>query len=166
MVDVFSKTFLGVTVACARCHDHKFDAISQEDYYAIYGYLKSSDYRLVRFETDVQHREIAKVRSEKMELLEATLQKELGQQIERVEAKDFGVLKDTPEEVQAVVARANAIANYARFAESMVPTEDPRVVFDARRPDAMLWPSDSVIDRIAIRRSTRPARSCRRRSLH
>jgi hypothetical protein len=145
MVDVFSKTFLGVTVACARCHDHKFDAISQEDYYAIYGYLKSSDYRLVRFETDVQHREIAKVRSEKMELLEAILQRELGQQIERVEAKDFEVLKDTPAEVQAVVARANAIANYARFAESMIPSEDPRVVFDARHPDAMLWQSDSVI---------------------
>jgi hypothetical protein len=56
MVDVFSKTFLGVTVACARCHDHKFDAIAQDDYYAMYGYLKSSDYRLVRFETDLEHR--------------------------------------------------------------------------------------------------------------
>ncbi|MFM7929166.1 MAG: DUF1549 domain-containing protein, partial [Pirellula sp.] len=43
MVDVFSKTFLGMTVACARCHDHKFDAIAQDDYYALYGYLKSSD---------------------------------------------------------------------------------------------------------------------------
>jgi len=35
MVDVFSKTFLGLTVSCARCHDHKFDAISQADYYAL-----------------------------------------------------------------------------------------------------------------------------------
>ena len=31
-IDVLSKAFLGVTVACARCHDHKFDAISQRDY--------------------------------------------------------------------------------------------------------------------------------------
>jgi cytochrome c553 len=51
MLDVFSKTFLGVTVACARCHDHKFDAISQADYYALSGYLHSSSYRLARFET-------------------------------------------------------------------------------------------------------------------
>ena len=36
-VDVVSKAFLGLTVSCARCHNHKFDAISQEDYYALYG---------------------------------------------------------------------------------------------------------------------------------
>jgi len=41
-VDVLSKTFLGVTVGCARCHDHKFDAISTADYYAMFGYLQSS----------------------------------------------------------------------------------------------------------------------------
>src|SRR5436305_2693623 len=34
-IDVFGKAFLGLTVACARCHDHKFDAISQRDYYAL-----------------------------------------------------------------------------------------------------------------------------------
>ncbi len=43
-IDVLCKTFLGLTVGCARCHDHKFDAISQADYYALYGYLESSRY--------------------------------------------------------------------------------------------------------------------------
>ena len=38
-VDVVSKAFQGLTISCARCHDHKFDAISQEDYYALYGVL-------------------------------------------------------------------------------------------------------------------------------
>src|SRR5262249_14246768 len=41
-LDVFGKTFLGLTIACARCHDHKFDAISTRDYYALAGYLESS----------------------------------------------------------------------------------------------------------------------------
>ena len=41
-VDVMSKTFLALTVACARCHDHKFDAISTKDYYALAGFLQSS----------------------------------------------------------------------------------------------------------------------------
>ncbi|MFK7768359.1 MAG: DUF1549 domain-containing protein, partial [Mariniblastus sp.] len=41
-IDVMSKTFLGLTVACARCHDHKFDAISTEDFYSLSGFLQSS----------------------------------------------------------------------------------------------------------------------------
>jgi hypothetical protein len=36
-IDVFSKTFQGLTISCARCHDHKFDAISQKDFYALFG---------------------------------------------------------------------------------------------------------------------------------
>ena len=43
-IDVLSKTFLGLTVACARCHDHKFDAISTRDFYSLYGILSSSRY--------------------------------------------------------------------------------------------------------------------------
>ncbi len=38
-IDVLSKAFQGLTVSCARCHDHKFDAISQRDYYALFGVL-------------------------------------------------------------------------------------------------------------------------------
>jgi hypothetical protein len=51
MIDVMCKTFLGLTVSCARCHDHKFDAITQKDYYALAGYLQSSGYRQARFDT-------------------------------------------------------------------------------------------------------------------
>jgi hypothetical protein len=59
MIDVMSKTFLGVTISCARCHDHKFDAISTADYYSLTGFLQSSDYRQVRFESIEQNRRIA-----------------------------------------------------------------------------------------------------------
>jgi len=38
-IDVFSKAFQGLTISCARCHDHKFDAISQKDFYALFGTL-------------------------------------------------------------------------------------------------------------------------------
>lgn len=41
-IDVFGKAFLGLTISCARCHDHKFDAISTADYYAMTAYLHSS----------------------------------------------------------------------------------------------------------------------------
>ncbi|MBL8891183.1 MAG: PSD1 domain-containing protein [Planctomycetaceae bacterium] len=36
-IDVTTRAFLGISVACARCHDHKFEAITQEDYYALAG---------------------------------------------------------------------------------------------------------------------------------
>lgn len=41
IIDVSSKAFMGMTVACARCHDHKFDPIPTRDYYAMYGMFKS-----------------------------------------------------------------------------------------------------------------------------
>ncbi len=41
-IDVLGKTFLGLTVGCARCHDHKFDAISMRDVYALWGIAKST----------------------------------------------------------------------------------------------------------------------------
>jgi hypothetical protein len=41
-IDVMAKTFLGLTVACARCHDHKFDPIKQKDYYGLFGIVESS----------------------------------------------------------------------------------------------------------------------------
>ena len=40
-IDAFSKAFLATTVACARCHDHKIDAVSQRDYYALAGVIMS-----------------------------------------------------------------------------------------------------------------------------
>jgi hypothetical protein len=41
-IDTLSRTALGLTVACARCHDHKFDPISSKDYYALAGIFAST----------------------------------------------------------------------------------------------------------------------------
>jgi mono/diheme cytochrome c family protein len=43
-IDALTKGFLGLTVTCARCHDHKYDPISQKDYYALGGIFGSSGY--------------------------------------------------------------------------------------------------------------------------
>jgi hypothetical protein len=42
-VDTFGTTFLGLTVQCARCHDHKFDPITQKDYYQLFAYFDNID---------------------------------------------------------------------------------------------------------------------------
>ncbi|NOT60492.1 MAG: DUF1549 domain-containing protein, partial [Acidobacteria bacterium] len=43
-LDNLGKAFLGLSVSCARCHDHKFDPIPTRDYYALYGIFKSTQY--------------------------------------------------------------------------------------------------------------------------
>ena len=44
-VDTLTRGFLGLTVACARCHDHKFDPIPTSDYYALAGVFSSTAYK-------------------------------------------------------------------------------------------------------------------------
>ncbi|NBS31633.1 MAG: DUF1549 domain-containing protein [Planctomycetia bacterium] len=50
-MDVLSKAFLGMTVSCARCHNHKFDAISQADFYALFGVLESCRPAIIQADT-------------------------------------------------------------------------------------------------------------------
>ncbi|MFM8435123.1 MAG: DUF1549 domain-containing protein, partial [Planctomycetia bacterium] len=42
-IDAVSQSMLGLTLACARCHDHKFDPVTQRDYYALAGIFMSTD---------------------------------------------------------------------------------------------------------------------------
>ena len=44
-VDTLTRGLLGITVSCARCHDHKYDPFSMEDYYGLAGIFSSSNYK-------------------------------------------------------------------------------------------------------------------------
>jgi hypothetical protein len=52
-IDVVTRTTQGLTVACARCHDHKFDPIPTEDYYSLYGVFANSAERTTPLVRDV-----------------------------------------------------------------------------------------------------------------
>jgi Protein of unknown function (DUF1553)/Protein of unknown function (DUF1549)/Planctomycete cytochrome C len=43
-IDTTGRAFLGLTLRCARCHDHKFDPVTQRDYYALYGIFASTTF--------------------------------------------------------------------------------------------------------------------------
>jgi hypothetical protein len=128
-IDVLSRTFLGLTVACARCHDHKFDAISQKDYYALFGFLESSHYRLARFDSLDRNRavaaELARIRDK--------ARTEIGKAL-------AGALRPAAERLPAILLAAReAILARSRFVSAPARGEEQlRQIAAARRLDATL----------------------------
>ena len=59
-IDVFGKAMQGMTIACARCHDHKFDAITTADFYALAGVIQSSNFQIVDVSNPKLRSELAK----------------------------------------------------------------------------------------------------------
>lgn len=100
-VDATTRTFLGLTVACARCHDHKFDPISAADYYALAGVFASCRQieRPVVSEAAYEPVKIAKAAIKKLEAELAKLQKQKPvpqEKIEGVTAKIAAIKSSTP----------------------------------------------------------------------
>ena len=69
-IDTVTRGFQAVTVSCARCHDHKFDAISTKDFYALYGVLASSRYAQAEIgNRDIAAREVKELVRQRDELV-------------------------------------------------------------------------------------------------
>ena len=73
-VDVVSKAILGVTVSCARCHNHKFDPISQKDFYKFYGIMVSSRPAVVNIDSP----ELQELHKKEITTLKQKLRKQFG----------------------------------------------------------------------------------------
>jgi hypothetical protein len=56
-IDNLGRSFLGMTLSCARCHDHKFDPITNRDYYGLYGIFHSTQYPWPGIELDKRQRD-------------------------------------------------------------------------------------------------------------
>jgi len=57
-LDNVGRAFLAATINCARCHDHKFDPLSNEDYYALYGIFQSTRYPWPGIELEQKQRDL------------------------------------------------------------------------------------------------------------
>jgi hypothetical protein len=73
-IDVTGKAFLGLTIACARCHDHKFDPIPTADYYALAGVMHSTDLREAALDTPEQTQRLLAISRELRQLPDSPAQ--------------------------------------------------------------------------------------------
>src|SRR5207237_5410943 len=78
-IDVVMRGAQGLTVGCARCHDHKYDPIPTKDYYSLYGVFYGSTERALplaaNLEQDRRYAEFVKGLREREEKLDATFKK-------------------------------------------------------------------------------------------
>jgi len=63
-VDAVGKAWLGLTVACAQCHNHKFDPISQREYFQIFAFLNNDDEPFIEVPTAEQERQREQIREQ------------------------------------------------------------------------------------------------------
>ena len=126
-IDVLSKTFLGLTVACARCHDHMFDAIYQKDYYALSGFVASSSYRQVRYES----MEVNKGQARKLDALRTKMAPTVLKNFIREAAPHFAELSKQP-----------TYRVPGPLAISREGGQNVRVIADYTRPGLTPWITD------------------------
>jgi hypothetical protein len=62
-IDTLGKSVLGLTIGCARCHDHKYDPVTMEDYYGLYGILDSTKFAFPGCEKEKQPRDMVPLTS-------------------------------------------------------------------------------------------------------
>jgi hypothetical protein len=60
--------FLGLTIGCAQCHDHKFDPISQREYYQLFAFFNNADEPTLELPTPEQQRRRNQIRAHIVEL--------------------------------------------------------------------------------------------------
>jgi len=127
-IDVIGRGLLGLTIACARCHDHKFDPIPSRDYYAFYSIFNSSD---EPEETALPI--IGKAANE-------ADAKDYDTKIAAINTKELDYKKQVHEELR----KPERLADYLAFAQEVIDVSD-RTVFNGKVGQAGL--RDKVADK-------------------
>ncbi|QEG22025.1 DUF1553 domain-containing protein [Mariniblastus fucicola] len=150
-IDVMCRSFVGLTVACARCHDHKFDAISTQDYYALSGFLQSSrKYRAVVDKDRVFEnaaRKVAPIRHRFATLTEAFRDSLANTDVDvaanRLQVVLSGDDDAKKEKLSQAIASAPVLNRHPEYVEVDLDAIDPEVISNTEVPlDPRYWKTE------------------------
>ena len=97
-IDTVGKSILGLTLACARCHDHKYDPVSNADYYSLYGIFESSRYPFPGCEKERRPKDHVALWSDtEIKQRQAPLQQALETSLKRLALAEAELLKQAGE---------------------------------------------------------------------
>ncbi|MCX6614175.1 MAG: DUF1549 and DUF1553 domain-containing protein [Acidobacteria bacterium] len=179
MTNIVGAAFLGVTVGCARCHDHKFDPFRQSDYYRIQGYFSQTHSRDVIIATPEQqaaHKAILDPIEAEIKTLRANMRKaseeEKGKIQLRLEALDekmpppleaYYAVTNNPKELTPIhlLGRGDYRSKGAKVGMRplgiLLPETEPELPIDANKPRTQLanWitdPANPLTARVMVNR--------------
>lgn len=114
-IDNLGRTFLATTINCARCHDHKFDPVTAEDYYALYGIFHSTRYPWPGIELEQRQRDFVTLASQeevdRVKKERESRQKELDDVVKELKSERDKAKDDARKELDKQVDEAERIAH-------------------------------------------------------
>jgi len=137
-IDNLGRAFLGMSLNCARCHDHKFDPISTEDYYGLYGIFQSTRYPWPGIELEQKQRDLVPLCT--AEEAEAALQtrrqrqEELNREVKKLEKERDAAKDDERKRLDGEVKKAREAAD--RHGKQPLPFEQAYAVAEGKVDDA------------------------------
>ncbi|HUS36588.1 MAG TPA: DUF1549 domain-containing protein, partial [Verrucomicrobiae bacterium] len=132
-IDNVGRAFLGLSISCARCHDHKFDPISTADYYGLYGIFHSTRYPWPGIELEQKQRDLVPLVPENVvadaKKAHKEKQSKLDAEVKRLEAEIKNANDDAKKKLEKELAEAKkAVENHNN---TPLPFEQAYAVADA-----------------------------------
>ena len=129
-VNTTGTVFLGLTVGCARCHDHKYDPITQEEYYRLFAFLNSADEPEIPVPDPEQERRLESILAEV-----ATARKELEAYDARVQVRQEAWERSLPADRSVEWKPLRPVAYCSEGGATMRLLDDASVLVGGRIPD-------------------------------
>jgi mono/diheme cytochrome c family protein len=134
-IDNLGRAFLGLSLNCARCHDHKFDPVTMHDYYGLYGIFHSTRYPWPGIELDKQQRDVVPLAPQAVvdSAMQARADKkrDLDQTVKRLEAEKV----EADKQVQNLSAKLDDARKQSDEDSPEVKRADEAVAAAKRRRD-------------------------------